>query len=156
MLAMQQLQLEVIDIRSWNPRGIDSTLVSEAYVRCHHISSDDDAVVDGRSADISAAMTAAINQPLAKIKVMRWHPGALPAAVVEQHDGSGDTEPVDQEGLQSKVLDEVSPSEARGRKRRGSMMNKTAPHRTIMRVAGSATSAMRKPQTHKRVRNDDA
>jgi hypothetical protein len=39
----------------------------------------------------------------------------------------------------------------------GSMMTyKTAAGITIMRVAGSATSAMRKPQTPKRVRNDEA
>jgi hypothetical protein len=42
-------------------------------------------------------------------------------------------------------------------KRRGSMMTyKTNMALTIMRVAGSATSAMRKPQTSKRVRNDEA
>jgi magnesium-transporting ATPase (P-type) len=39
----------------------------------------------------------------------------------------------------------------------GSMMTyKTPRAHTIMRVAGSATSAMRKPQKHKRVRNDKA
>jgi predicted membrane chloride channel (bestrophin family) len=39
----------------------------------------------------------------------------------------------------------------------GSMMTyKTDVRATIMRVAGSATSAMRKPQTTKRVRNDEA
>jgi hypothetical protein len=44
-----------------------------------------------------------------------------------------------------------------GCKARGSMMTyKTRGRSTIMRVAGSATSAMRKPQTVKRVRNDEA
>jgi hypothetical protein len=39
----------------------------------------------------------------------------------------------------------------------GSMMTyKTGTGHTIMRVAGSATSAMRKPQSLKRVRNDEA
>jgi fructose-bisphosphate aldolase class II len=39
----------------------------------------------------------------------------------------------------------------------GSMMTyKTNTETTIMRVAGSATSAMRKPQRSKRVRNDEA
>jgi transcription-repair coupling factor (superfamily II helicase) len=50
----------------------------------------------------------------------------------------------------------VSPSgiASGARSRRGSMMTyKTAVHVTIMRVAGSATSAMRKPQMTKRVRN---
>jgi hypothetical protein len=42
-------------------------------------------------------------------------------------------------------------------RRRGSMMTyKTVEPLTIMRVAGSATSAMRKPQRGKRVRNDEA
>jgi hypothetical protein len=41
--------------------------------------------------------------------------------------------------------------------RAGSMMTyKTCGTPTIMRVAGSATSAMRKPQNDKRVRNDEA
>jgi hypothetical protein len=44
-----------------------------------------------------------------------------------------------------------------GRRRGGSMMTyKTPWPYTIMRVAGSATSAMRKPQNNKRVRNDEA
>jgi hypothetical protein len=44
-----------------------------------------------------------------------------------------------------------------GRGGRGSMMTyKTVGTHTIMRVAGSATSAMRKPQIVKRVRNDEA
>jgi hypothetical protein len=53
----------------------------------------------------------------------------------------------------------VRPSEARAKQHtmRGSMMTyKTPTTSTIMRVAGSATSAMRKPQTPKRVRNDEA
>jgi large subunit ribosomal protein L4e len=52
----------------------------------------------------------------------------------------------------------VSASEAGGAGRsRGSMMTyKTRWCRTIMRVAGSATSAMRKPQSRKRVRNVEA
>jgi hypothetical protein len=42
-------------------------------------------------------------------------------------------------------------------RRRGSMMTYiTSRLSTIMRVAGSATSAMRKPQSTKRVRNDEA
>jgi superfamily II DNA/RNA helicase len=44
-----------------------------------------------------------------------------------------------------------------GGRRRSSMMTyKNSCALTIMRVAGSATSAMRKPQTDKRVRNDEA
>jgi serine/threonine-protein kinase OSR1/STK39 len=44
-----------------------------------------------------------------------------------------------------------------GEEERGSMMTYKNPWSpTIMRVAGSATSAMRKPQSEKRVRNDEA
>jgi hypothetical protein len=51
----------------------------------------------------------------------------------------------------------TSASEASTKRRRGSMMTyKTLCSFTIMRVAGSATSAMRKPQILKRVRNDEA
>jgi hypothetical protein len=51
----------------------------------------------------------------------------------------------------------VLASGARGQMRGGSMMTyKTCCAYTIMRVAGSATSAMRKPQIRKRVRNDEA
>jgi hypothetical protein len=54
---------------------------------------------------------------------------------------------------------QVRPSEARAERaqRGGSMMTyKKQLIFTIMRVAGSATSAMRKPQIVKRVRNDEA
>jgi cation transport ATPase len=67
------------------------------------------------------------------------------------------------EGVVGKIQGEtfyVRPQrEARAKpaQRRGSMMTyKTRLAYTIMRVAGSATSAMRKPQNEKRVRNDEA
>jgi uncharacterized membrane protein YheB (UPF0754 family) len=55
-------------------------------------------------------------------------------------------------------LHKVRPERSGGAGRsRGSMMTyKTRGCSTIMRVAGSATSAMRKPQNGKRVRNDEA
>jgi hypothetical protein len=57
------------------------------------------------------------------------------------------------------LVKSVSLARATGcaRRRRGSMMTyKMSISMTIMRVAGSATSAMRKPQIGKRVRNDEA
>jgi vesicle coat complex subunit len=65
----------------------------------------------------------------------------------------------DPEAAKTVVLcDKVRSARAkRGEREVGSMMTyKTPSRRTIMRVAGSATSAMRKPQILKRVRNDEA
>jgi hypothetical protein len=62
--------------------------------------------------------------------------------------------------LKGFVTFSVRPSQARAEQHTrvwGSMMTYKTPCRvTIMRVAGSATSAMRKPQIAKRVRNDEA
>jgi hypothetical protein len=66
---------------------------------------------------------------------------------------------VESEGEEEKGDPAVRAPRAKGagRRRRGSMMTcKTHVDLTIMRVAGSATSAMRKPQIFKRVRNDEA
>jgi hypothetical protein len=35
MSCLYKLQLEIIDHRSWHPRGVNTTLVNEVYVRCN-------------------------------------------------------------------------------------------------------------------------
>ena len=78
--TMQGIGIEVIDHRSWHPRGIDSTLVNEVFVRY-----DIKAPLEGKAIqtlndktnDIRIALEKTINQPEAKVKVSRWFPGVL-------------------------------------------------------------------------------
>jgi len=87
MMTMQAQKLEIIDHRSWHPRGVDETLVSEAYVQCHSLSTSEDAVIEDRIADITEAIMTTINQPTTStVKVQRWHPGSLPEPKSEDND----------------------------------------------------------------------
>ena len=62
------LGLEVIDNRSWHPRGVDSTLMTEIFVEDDFFLRASDVegnkTIDERIADVSEAMIAAINQPV--------------------------------------------------------------------------------------------
>lgn len=78
----------MIDNRSWHPRGVDSTLMTEIFVEddCFLNCTDEEAnckTIDDRIEEVNAAMTAAIRQPDAKVKVTRWYPGVLQAIVEE-------------------------------------------------------------------------
>ena len=62
------LGLEVIDNRSWHPRGVDSTLMTEIFVEDDFFLRASDVegnkTIDERIANVSEAMIAAINQPV--------------------------------------------------------------------------------------------
>jgi len=80
--TLTSLKLEVIDNRSWHPRGVDSTLMTEIFVQddCFLKCLDEEAAnktIDERIAEVSDTMTTAIRQPVAKVKVTRWFPGVL-------------------------------------------------------------------------------
>jgi len=91
MRVMADLGLDVIDHRAWHPRGIDTTLVNEVYLK-DNIAMDGgstmQSILDKRIEEVTAALEMCINQPEgSKVKVQRWYPG-----VVEEI-----TEKVDQE-----------------------------------------------------------
>ena len=81
------LGLEVIDNRSWHPRGVDSTLMTEIFVEDDFFlragDEEGNKTIEERIAEVSETMIAAIKQPNAKVKVTRWFPGVLQAIVEE-------------------------------------------------------------------------
>ena len=81
------LGLEVIDNRSWHPRGVDSTLMTEIFVEDDFFlrASDEETnkTIEERIAEVNESMMVAIKQPSAKVKVTRWYPGVLQAIVEE-------------------------------------------------------------------------
>ncbi|KAL7533649.1 hypothetical protein ACHAXR_005367 [Thalassiosira sp. AJA248-18] len=86
--TLSSLKLEVIDNRSWHPRGVDSTLMTEIFVQddCFLGKVDEEAqgkTIDERIEEVHELMDKAIRQPGAKVKVTRWFPGVLQAIVEE-------------------------------------------------------------------------
>jgi len=90
MNRMSKLQLEAIDHRSWNPRGANTTLVNEIYVK-DDVKLDDEHVLDARLVEIQQQIIEAIGQEAAKVKVHRWFPGIVEEMIEETtvgEDGS--------------------------------------------------------------------
>jgi hypothetical protein len=87
--TLTALKVEIIDNRSWHPRGVDSTLMTEIFVQddCFLRMTEDAEgqakSVEDRIAEVNEAMTKAIRQPGAKVKVTRWFPGVLQSIVEE-------------------------------------------------------------------------
>ena len=82
MSTMQRLGVEVIDHRSWHPRGLDTTLVNEVFVkdslRGAKVREDGQIrTLDDRVEEIQQALQKTIHQEGAKVKVSRWFPGVL-------------------------------------------------------------------------------
>lgn len=96
MATMQRLGVEVIDHRSWHPRGIDTTLVNEVFVRDTIKAKEDGGAqtLDDRMNEISSQLENTINQPLAQVKVSRWFPGVLEEIKeeIEEHTSNRRTE----------------------------------------------------------------
>ncbi len=66
--TLNSLDLEVIDNRSWHPRGVDSTLMTEIFVEDNWFLDNEDSettkTVEERIAEVAAAMDAAVRQPV--------------------------------------------------------------------------------------------
>mmetsp|Transcript_10721 Transcript_10721/g.17763 ORF Transcript_10721/g.17763 Transcript_10721/m.17763 type:complete len:533 (+) Transcript_10721:1056-2654(+) len=87
MNGAYKLGLEVIDHRSWHPRGINTTLVNEIYVRDNLVLGEGKSTqeaLDEKVKEIEEALLAVINQPdVANVKVTRWFPGVVTEIVDE-------------------------------------------------------------------------
>lgn len=87
MNALQKLGLEVIDHRSWHPRGVNTTLVNEIYVRDNLILTEGKSTqqaLDDRIETVKGNLMEVMNQPeVAKVKVTRWYPGVV-SEIVDQ------------------------------------------------------------------------
>ena len=90
MAKLSQLKLDIIDHRSWHPRGIDTTLVNEIYVKdILKLEKKGEAqdILKKRIDEVREALMAAIAQPeTSKVKVQRWFPGVVQEIVESVHD----------------------------------------------------------------------
>jgi hypothetical protein len=89
MATVAKLGLDIIDHRSWHPRGINTTLVNEIYCK-DQISvkgrGHAQAVLEERMQEIKLALEKTINQPeMSKTQVSRWFPGVV-EEIVERVD----------------------------------------------------------------------
>lgn len=81
--ALNTLELDVIDHRSWHPRQSDDLLVNEIYAIDASEALEGKAKLEvekqlnGRIVDVSRMLEGAINQESAIVKVMRWYPEPL-------------------------------------------------------------------------------
>eukprot|EP00591_Stephanopyxis_turris_P003514 CAMPEP_0195521100 /NCGR_PEP_ID=MMETSP0794_2-20130614/17952_1 /TAXON_ID=515487 /ORGANISM="Stephanopyxis turris, Strain CCMP 815" /LENGTH=778 /DNA_ID=CAMNT_0040650573 /DNA_START=46 /DNA_END=2382 /DNA_ORIENTATION=+ len=85
MRSMFDLELEVIDHRSWNPRGVNTTLVNEIYAqdKIQIDAEDAETVLANRIEEVQKAIFSAIGQEDATVKVTRWYPGVVEEIVEE-------------------------------------------------------------------------
>lgn len=92
MTKLSQLKLDIIDHRSWHPRGIDTTLVNEIYVKDVLTLEKKGEAKDRlkeRIDEVRDGIVSAINQPeTSKVKVQRWFPGVVQEIVESVHDRS--------------------------------------------------------------------
>lgn len=78
MASIGRMGLDIIDHRSWHPRGISTTLVNEIYCK-DKISVEkgkSQEALEARIDEIQKKLEQTINQPdTSKVKVSRWFPG---------------------------------------------------------------------------------
>jgi len=90
MAKLSELKLDIIDHRSWHPRGIDTTLVNEIYVKdVLKLEKKGEAqeLLKKRIDEVREALKDTINQPnSSKVKVGRWFPGVVEEIVESVHD----------------------------------------------------------------------
>uniref|UniRef100_A0A7S1Z7Y7 Cation/H+ exchanger transmembrane domain-containing protein n=1 Tax=Ditylum brightwellii TaxID=49249 RepID=A0A7S1Z7Y7_9STRA len=94
LTACQKLGLEIIDNRSWHPRGIDTTMVNEIYASDPNGLHGGESVADRLSIVQHNIFTSLRqNENVAKVKVTRWMPGILKEIteeVTEEMERSGE------------------------------------------------------------------
>mmetsp|Transcript_19429 Transcript_19429/g.45207 ORF Transcript_19429/g.45207 Transcript_19429/m.45207 type:complete len:791 (-) Transcript_19429:359-2731(-) len=117
MQGMRNLNLEVIDHRSWHPRGVKTTLVNEIYVRDNtHFDKELTAKdSEDRIAEVKKALETVIDQPdTARVKVTRWFPGVV-NEIVEEVEEKVQKKRTRRTSIQEALLNEAT--EALERKR---------------------------------------
>ena len=75
---LNQLELDVIDHRSWHPRPPSNILINEVYVKdteeCAEDGFDVEKYIDKRTDEVRQALAGAIHQDDSVIRVQRWYP----------------------------------------------------------------------------------
>jgi len=83
--GLHKLDLEVIDHRSWHPRGVDTTMVNEIFVKAHMGDLGEGQTKLQYINDIMERtkndLLNVIHQPDAKVRVNRWIPGVVEEVV---------------------------------------------------------------------------
>jgi hypothetical protein len=89
MATVAKLGLDIIDHRSWHPRGINTTLVNEIYCKDTLVLTgrgQAQAILEERMQEIKAALEKAVNQPeTSQTQVQRWFPGVVEEIVESVH-----------------------------------------------------------------------
>jgi len=88
MATMAELGLEVIDHRSWHPRGVNTTLVNEVYVKdsIEVQAGDTQALLEKRIDEIREKIQETIGGESAKVQVQRWYPGVVEEIIEEVNE----------------------------------------------------------------------
>jgi hypothetical protein len=90
MQKLAALKLDIIDYRSWHPRGINTTLVNEIYAKdILRLTKKGEAqeLLEERINEVQQMLEKAIGQPeTSKVKVQRWYPGVVEEIVESVHD----------------------------------------------------------------------
>lgn len=140
--TLSKLGLEVIDNRSWHPRGVDSTLMTEIFVEDDMFlhqgepgEGDEEHVltVDERIEAVNEAMTTSIRQPGAKVKVTRWFPGVLQSIVEEVKSKSSVSKKVTMGDTMGKSVRDMLAGEA----------TKTLENKRILQVTATQGKSLR-------------
>lgn len=105
--GMRKANLEVVDHRSWHPRGVSTTLVNEVYVRDLKNLEEDQDIAD-RLAEVQEILETVIDQPgEAKVKVTRWFPGVVNEIVEEISENFHTTKKHSLASIESRLLTEA-------------------------------------------------
>jgi len=85
MAKTKKLRLEIIDHRSWHPRGVHTTLVNEIYAKARLDVSGNGAnqKFEEKRAEVQLGIEEAIKLEDSKVKVTRWFPGVINEIVEE-------------------------------------------------------------------------
>lgn len=166
MSSLRSHELEIIDHRSWHPRGIKTTLVNEIYVR-DRISLDENATqaLEERMAEVKTALEETINQPgEAKVKVTRWFPGVVNEIIEEVQENVETTKQHTRASIEERLLTEAT--EALEKKRmlqttattekkslRDLMKDVTVPEANVAAEAGLPGKSATRRRTRKKTRS---
>eukprot|EP00567_Pseudictyota_dubia_P018452 CAMPEP_0197431994 /NCGR_PEP_ID=MMETSP1175-20131217/138_1 /TAXON_ID=1003142 /ORGANISM="Triceratium dubium, Strain CCMP147" /LENGTH=859 /DNA_ID=CAMNT_0042959977 /DNA_START=122 /DNA_END=2701 /DNA_ORIENTATION=- len=85
--ALSREHLEVIDHRSWHPRGVDTTMVNEIFVQAHMGQLAEGQTnleyIKEKMGQVEQILLDIIDQPDSRVRVNRWIPGIVEEVVEE-------------------------------------------------------------------------
>lgn len=111
MSGLQRMEVDIIDHRSWHPRGVNTTLVNEIYAKTVVQKNPDEETdaVTAKFEKIQDMLTKVINQPeIAKVKATRWYPGVVTEITEEIiEDGESQTSKLRKRNVTSMITTEA-------------------------------------------------